>query len=282
MIYDRITKEYTKTHQLNAGSLHFLYDTKIGRIILKILICPFISHIVGFIHDTKLSKIKIKSFIKKNNIDMTLYEDKEYNSFNEFFKREKKDKRVKSKKGDFLSPADSKLLVYKITDDLKVTIKNTTYKLNDLVDNKYDLNDFNNGYCLIFRLALDDYHRYCYPDDGKLVDTQNIKGKLHTVSSFSKDYEIYKINQRTISKLKTDNFDDIIFIEVGALSVGRIINHNQDIFEIGEEKGYFEMGSTIVVLTKDNVLKLDEDILNNATKEIEVKLKYGEKIGNKI
>ena len=282
MMFDRTTKEYKETTQLNAGALHFLYETKIGRIILKVLTCPFISHIVGFLHDTKLSKIKIKSFIKKNNIDMSIYEDKEYISFNDFFKREKKDKRVKCQIGDFISPADSKLLVYEITDDLKVTIKNTTYKLNDLVDNKYDLKDFNNGHCLVFRLALDDYHRYCYPDSGKLVDTQNLKGKLHTVSSFSKDYEIYKINQRTISKLKTDNFDDIIFIEVGALSVGRVINHNQDIFEIGEEKGYFEMGSTIVVLTKDNVLKLDDDILENATKEIEVKLKYGEKIGNKI
>jgi hypothetical protein len=38
-------------------------------------------------------------------------------------------------------------------------------------------------------------------------------------------------------------------------------------------------GSTIVILTKDKVLNIDKDILDNATKDIEVKLKYGEKIG---
>ena len=36
-------------------------------------------------------------------------------------------------------------------------------------------------------------------------------------------------------------------------------------------------GSTIVILTKDKVLNIDKDILDNATKDIVVKLKYGEK-----
>ena len=95
-----------------------------------------------------------------------------------------------------------------------------------------------------------------------------------------KDYKIYKENHRVITKLNTDNFQDIIYIEVGALSVGKIINHDFKKFKSCDEKGYFKMGgSTIVILTKDKVLNIDNDILKHATKDIEVKIKYGEKIG---
>lgn len=281
-IYNRATKEYEKNYQQGATALNFLYNTVLGRIILKILITPVISKIVGFFHDTPLSKLKIKKFIRTNNINMNDYEKKEYKNFNDFFTRKKKNKIKKLKEGEFASPAASKLLVYKITKDLKVTIKNSTYTLNELVDNKIDLKDFQNGYCLIFRLAVDDFHRYSFPDDGVVEETYNIKGKLHTVSSISKEYPIYKENHRVVTKLKTKNFDDLIFIEVGALCVGKIINHDIKEFNICDEKGYFKMGgSTIAVLVKDKKLILDKDILDNATKEIEVKLKCGEKIGIK-
>lgn len=282
MVYNRETKTYEKNYQHGAKALNFLYNTVLGRIILKILINPFISKIIGIYHDSPLSKYKIKKFISKHNIDMTSYEKKEYKTFNEFFTREKENKKIKLKKGDFVSPGDSKLLIYKINNKLKVKIKNSEYTLNELVDNKIDLKDYKNGYCLVFRLALDDYHRYCFPDSGKLIESYNIKGKLHTVSSISKDYKIYKENHRVVTKLLTDNFQDLIYIEVGALSVGKIINHKIKNFKAAEEKGYFKMGgSTIVILTKDKVLNIDKDILENASKDIEVKLKYGEKIATK-
>lgn len=281
-IYNRKTKQYEKNVQSSATILKFLYNTIPGRIILKLLINPFISKIVGFYHDMPLSKLKIKSFIKNNNIIMEEYEKKEYKNFNDFFTRKRKNKIKKLKEGEFASPADSKLLVYKITKDLKVTIKNSTYTLNELVDNKIDLKDYKNGYCLIFRLAVDDFHRYVFPDSGVVEETYNIKGKLHTVSSISKEYPIYKVNHRIITKLNTKNFDDLIFIEVGALCVGKIINHDIKEYNICDEKGYFKMGgSTIAILIKDKKLLLDKDILDNATKEIEVKLKCGEKIGIK-
>jgi len=281
-IYNRKTKEYEKNIQSSATVLNFLYNTIPGRILLKLLINPFISKIVGFYHDMPISKLKIKSFIKNNNITMEEYEKKEYKNFNDFFTRKRKNKIKKLKEGEFASPADSKLLVYKITKDLKVTIKNSTYTLNELVDNKIDLKDYKNGYCLIFRLAVDDFHRYVFPDSGVVEETYNIKGKLHTVSSISKEYPIYKENHRIITKLNTKNFDDLIFIEVGALCVGKIINHDIKEYNICDEKGYFKMGgSTIAILIKDKKLLLDKDILDNATKEIEVKLKCGEKIGIK-
>ena len=79
--------------------------------------------------------------------------------------------------------------------------------------------------------------------------------------------------------MTTDNFGEIIYIEVGALLVGKINNCNKNNYNKGDEKGYFELGgSTIVILTSDKI-KIDDDIIEYSNKGIETKVKYGEKIG---
>ena len=284
-IYDRKAKKYIIEKETGNKILNFLYKNSLGRIILKLAINPTISKISGIYNDSKISRKKINKFIKTNNIDMNDFIKEDYENFNDFFVRKiKENKRpFLSNKNNFISPADSKLTVYKITDDLKLTIKGSTYKLNDLINNEEDLKDYKNGHCLVFRLSVDDYHHYCYPDSGKLLKNSFIKGKLHTVRSISSEYEIYKANQREYSILKTDNFDEIIYIEVGALMVGKIINSNKEEFNKGEEKGYFKLGgSTIVILVKDNIMKIDEDILEQSKDDIEVLVKYREKIATKV
>ena len=284
-IYDRKNKKYYEEKEKGNGVLKLLYNTFIGRIILKIIIHPVISKLGSIYNKSYFSKFKISRFIKTHNIVIEDFEEKNYKSFNDFFTRDiKSKKRPFSKdKIHFISPADSKLLVYNITEDLKLNIKDSTYTLNELVNNEEDLSEYKNGLCLVFRLTIDDYHHYCYPDNGVLIKNNFIKGKLHTVRSISKNYKIYKVNQREYSILNTENFGEIIYIEVGALMVGKIINSNKCKFLKGEEKGHFELGgSTIVILLKDNQIKIDKDILENSKKDIETKVRYREKIGVKI
>jgi len=282
VICDRKTNEHIEVGQYGEKRLEFLYNTFFGRILLKIVIMPFFSKINGIYNNTTFSKRKISKFVKKYNMNLTDYEKKEYKSFNDFFTRKKVGINIDENKSDFISPADSKLLIYKIKDELKVQIKNSTYTLSELLDCENDLEKYLNGYCLVFRLAMDDYHRYCFVDDGQVKNQKYIKGKLHTVSSISNKHKIYSQNSRICNYLKTDNFGDIIVIEVGALLVGKIKNHNNKIFKKGQEKGYFELGgSTIVILVQNNV-KIDRDIIENSLNGIETTVKYGEKIGEKL
>ncbi len=283
-IYDRKTKSYVLEKESGNTILNFLYKNSFGRLLLKVLVNPTISKIGGLYNDSPISKIKIKNFIKKNNINMSEFTKEGYHNFNDFFVRTIKDSKrpFLSNKNNFISPADCKLSVYNITDDLKLTIKGSTYTLNELVNNEYDLSAYKNGKCMVFRLSVDDYHHYCFPDSGVLLKRNLIHGKLHTVRSISKDYKIYKTNQREYSILKTDNFDELVYIEVGALMVGKIINLDKDEFKKGEEKGYFKLGgSTIVILVKDKVIKIDEDILTQSEEDLEVKVNYREKIATK-
>ena len=267
--------------QYGEKRLKFLYNTCFGRLLLKFAIMPVFSKINGIYNNTRLSKRKIDKFVQKYNINLSEYEKREYKSFNDFFTRKKVKIKIDENKTDFISPADSKLLIYKIEDELKVKIKNSTYTLPELINKNENLENYLNGYCLVFRLAMDDYHRYCFIDKGQVEEQYHIKGKLHTVSSISNKHKIYSQNSRICNYLKTENFGDIIVIEVGALLVGKIRNHNIKKFEKGQEKGYFELGGSTIVILAQNNIKIDKEIIKNSLKGIETKVKYGEKIGEK-
>ena len=230
--------------------------------------------------NSKLSIKRIDKTIKENNIDMSLYEKKEYTSFNDFFIRKKKNLNFDMRKDDFVAPCDSKLLAIKLSKDSTFDIKGSIYNLNNIV--KEDLSDkYHNGYALIFRLEVTDYHRFHFIDDGKLDEYKYIKGKFHTVQPIAYNKKIFHTNSREYTTLHTKNYGDIIEVDVGALCVGRITN-NKSIkeFKKGDEKGYFEFGgSTIILFVQDKKVRIDDDILLNSALGKETIVSCGEKIG---
>ncbi|MEG0367744.1 MAG: phosphatidylserine decarboxylase [Coprobacillus sp.] len=266
--------------------LKSLYSHILGRCLLKVLTLPFITHIGGMYMNSSLSKGKISSFIENNHIDMSQYEEQTYHSYNEFFTRKiKPGKRFIHMDNDVLiAPADSKLTYYPIYEDTHLKIKDSLYSLSDLLQNETLANEYQGGICLIFRLTVDDYHRYCFIDEGTKEDDHYIAGKFHTVNPIANDYyPIYKQNSRSYSLLHTKNFDDVIYMEVGAMMVGRIVNHPLSSFHKGEEKGFFEFGgSTIVLFIKKDIVSIDEDIIQHSLSHHETKVLMGEKIGIQI
>lgn len=266
-------------------SMNFLYENIIGRVILKILVSPIISKIVGGYLNTRFSLWLIQPFVKKNHINLEEYENVRYKSYNEFFYRQIKDGKRKINKDQncLISPCDSKVTYYKIDDQMCFRIKNSLYTIKDLIQNDALAKEYIDGVALVFRLSVDDYHRYCFIDEGKLIQNYKIKGILHTVNPIaSYHYPIYKTNSREVSVLETHHFGQVIYMEVGAMMVGKINNLNHTSFKKGEVKGWFEFGGSTVVLLfkKDNVI-IDEDIVKYSLQDIEVRVKMGEQIGKK-
>ena len=282
-IYDRRTDTYEEIIQYGAGKLAFLYNNPLGRLLLGIAVSPFVSNVYAWKNSRKSSAKKIPGFIKEHNIDMSDYEDREYKSFTDFFTRKiRYGKRpVDMAPEALISPADSKLLVYEIEKDTTLRIKGRTYTADEILADSENAGEFAGGYALVFRLTVDDYHRFCYPDRGCLISRRLIKGKLHTVSPVSKDHKIYMENTRAVNLLKTENFGTVAYIEVGAMLIGRIVDNGTDVFEKGQEKGYFEPGgSTVVILVKN--VEIDKDIMEQSASGIETKVRYGERIGRAL
>ena len=135
----------------------------------------------------------------------------------------------------------------------------------------------------IYRLCVDDYHRYIYPVDAKKSRNVRIPGIFHTVNPIANDYyPIYKENTREYCLLKTEGFDTLLMMEVGALLVGKIENRTQGqaIVHRGEEKGNFAFGgSTIIVLTREGTVLPEMRFVEHTRKGIETKVKMGERVG---
>lgn len=255
-------------------TLSFLYNNFIGRIILKIATTKIVANIYRIYQNSRLSKHKIKKFIKDNNINMDDYVDEEYKSFNDFFVRTIKPEKRKLEHG-FISPCDSKVSVYKISNDLVLNIKNSKYTINELIGESDD--KFKNGTCIVFRLCVDDYHHYIYPFNGKVISNKYINGKLHTVQPIAlKKCKVFSENSREVTIVNSKEYGNVAIIEVGALMVGKIVNENILNFSKGDEKGHFEFGgSTIIYLFEKDNVNLNDVLFTNTSNDIETVVKLG-------
>lgn len=271
----------------NLFGLSFLYKTKIGRMILKPLVKNrLISFLSGCFLSLRISKILIKPFVKRHNINMDDYEDKNYTSFNDFFIRKiKKDKRIPSHdKNHLISPCDGMLSVYQISDKLIFKVKNSFYNVHSLLRNDNYAKKFNNGVALIFRLTPSNYHRYVFIDDGVILDDYKIKGIFHSVNPIAyENFKVFTENERNCTYLETKNFGYVMQVEIGALLVGKIKNVKKTgSFKKGEEKGYFMYGgSTVILLFEKDAVIIDKKYQKNTELGFELSVKQGKKIGKK-
>lgn len=264
--------------------LSFLYTNIFGRMLLKPLIQPQVSKLTGRYLSSAHSKWLIPKFIERNEIDMDIYEECDYSSFNDFFTRKiKPDCRPVPEDLDVLiSPCDCLATVYPIQENTTFSIKNTEYTLRSLLRSPRLAKRFRGGYAYVLRLTVEDYHRYLYSVSGKQSKNYHIGGTFHTVNPIANDYlPIYKENTREYTVIRSKEFGDVLQMEVGALLVGKISNHKQStIVTRGEEKGFFEYGgSTIVVLTQKGRVTPRSDLLTNSKNGYETKVLQAHPLG---
>lgn len=263
--------------------LNFLYNTVAGRALLKILTLPVISKFCGAFMDCPASKFLIKPFVAANSIDLSEYVANDFRCFNDCFTRRiKRGMRVFDlDPAAFVSPCDGKLSVYGIEDDTVIPVKQSRYSIPRLLRSKKTAAHFRGGYCLVFRLCVDNYHRYAYIDNGVKGENHFIRGKLHTVQPVAlSKVPVFTENCREYTVIRTENFGPIVQMEVGAMLVGKIKNHHgKHVCYRGEEKGYFCYGgSTVILLVEKDRIVIDDAILKATAEGRETEVKQGEMI----
>ena len=284
-----ITRDGTKIDGTTGQDhlLEVIYGHALTRMLLRPFLSPAVSDICGKFLSTRLSRRIVPSFVKKNHIDLGIYERQEFDSYNAFFTRKIKAEQrpINDQKNVLISPSDGKVTAYPITQKGRFWIKHTQYTAAQLLKDERLAERYMGGWIYVIRLTVDDYHRYCYVADGRKSRQRKIRGVLHTVNPVANDYyPIYKMNSREYCLLKTKELGTILLMEVGALMVGKISNHEEDSAQVkrGDEKGMFEFGgSTIVVMTEPGMAEPDKDIIHNTKAQAETLVKMGEPIGCK-
>lgn len=270
-----------------SRTLDFLYHTVPGRAVLKLLTARPLSTMCGIYLDSAHSAWLNKSFLEKNGIDLSEYEPVEYRSFNECFSRKIRPelRPIDREPSHLIAPCDGLLSAYRITEQTVIPCKQSSYSIARLLKSKKLAARYTDGTCLVFRLCVNHYHRYSYIETGKKTENYYIPGILHTVQPVAlAQSPVFTENSREYTVIRTEQFGDIVQMEVGAMLVGKIKNyHGKKQVTRGEEKGCFLYGgSTIIVLLEKDRVELP-DWLYEATEEGgEVPVKLGEMLGTSV
>ncbi len=279
--------------------IKFLYTSIAGQKIGTLFTNKFFSKTYGAFQDLPSSSRKVRPFIEKFNINIDDFESgtrpaldprDSYRTFNEFFIR-----RFKLGKRSFVSDldrmpafAEARYVGFdSINEEKLYPVKGNYLKAKDLIGNDQVSKIFEGGSLLIARLCPVDYHRYHYPDNGKVLDHFRVPGAYDSVNPFALRYknQIFIKNERYVSILQTENFGRLAYIEVGALCVGKIVQSHRwnKPFLRGEEKGFFLFGgSTVVLLGEKGAWKPSSDILNNTANGLETYLHLGAEVATRV
>ena len=233
-----------------------------------------------------LINLAIKKF--KINIDEAKETNPDnYLSFNDFFTRELKDgvRPINTDQTVITSPADGILSEFgNIESDTLIQAKGKTFTSESLIasSSQTDFTKFATIY-----LSPKDYHRVHMPIDGKLTKMVYIPGKLYSVNKLttSKIDNLFAKNERLVCYFDTQ-IGEVAIIFVGALFVagietvwhGKVApNYYRNVqiwdyrgskfdikFKKGDTIGWFNYGSTVIILTPGEKVSFKSDKSNSA------------------
>lgn len=289
-VYDPYSKKMLIEVVPAQSILSWLYHTKLGLLFRPIIVSKSFSKLYGFFKNSR-DQNKILKFADKTGISLEEFEgsgkNQSFKDYNDFFIRKfRSGKRNLSEKTEyFAAPCEARYLIKEKIDITEpIRIKHHAITLEELTGNKLELDSFEEGQLIIARLAPQDYHRFHFPAKGRVVEQFNLNGRLDTVTDYGIVHNSHVLmqNKRSVSVLEFEKFGRAIFVEIGALSVGRIIQtHQGEQFEALAEKGYFKIGGSSVVLILENKgLSFREELQNYSKQNIETFIRVGDRLGD--
>ena len=222
----------------------------------------------------------------------------DFATFNDFFVRELNDDARPVDAGDdvIVSPVDGTVsMADVIRDGSLIQAKGLEYTLSDLLATDLDqARAYTNGMFATIYLAPYNYHRVHAPLDGEIVAARYVPGDLFSVNeaTVARVDGLFRRNERLVLHFKTAR-GPAVLIFVGALNVGSIttpwtgelkprkrgvvdvphLSQQSTTVKKGDLLGWFNMGSTVIMLLPAEVCEWDGDLQPGAT------LRVGEAIG---
>jgi len=229
-IFDRKQNSFIIEKIFGESGMRFLYENPVGMALESALLSrPWFSKLYGAYQSSSLSRNAVEGFIQDFKIPMEEYENGPFSSFNEFFIRKfRPGIRSFEKTPDrFSAPAEGRYLVFpSITESTKLPVKGATLNGPELLGNSPEMRRFYGGPGFIARLCPVDYHRFHFPDSGKVISQTEIKGPLHSVNpvALASRGDLLFRNERQITVIETENLGALAYVEVGALWVRKIVH----------------------------------------------------------
>jgi len=253
------------------------------------------------IRNPRIKNFLIERFVKLYKVDTDEIRHElpgDFETFNAFFVRELKDgaRRIDEDAASIVSPVDGTVSAAgNLRDNVLLQAKGLDYTLDDLLATDLDeARAYSNGRFATIYLAPYNYHRVHAPFDARLVAARYVPGDLFSVNeaTVSKVCGLFRRNERLVMHFNTER-GPAVLVFVGALNVGSIStpwtgeirprragvvdvldlsSHDTQVAK-GDLLGWFNMGSTVILVLPDGVAEWDSDLDPGDT------LRMGEGIG---
>jgi phosphatidylserine decarboxylase len=153
--------------------------------------------------------------------------------------------------------------------------KGMPYLLADLLGSAEDAAEFEGGQYLTLRLTSAMYHRFHAPDAGTVTDVRYLSGDTWNVNpiALKRVERLFCRNERAVLRLRLHDGQPMLIVPVAAILVASIRLHCLDVLmhlrwrgprdthcqasiQRGQEMGWFEHGSTLVILVPPGMAPL--------------------------
>jgi len=264
--------------------MRLIYENPVGGASLLWLVKrKAVSRLYGLYCRTGLSAKVIPKFIEKYQVDMTGC-NSTYKNFAQFFSREKANVSFPTQANVLGSPCEGLVSVFaNIKCEQVIAAKGADFSLTELFADADLAREYEGGTMVSIRLTPAHYHRMHFFDDGVVESTRMIKGDLYSVSplALNRVVRLYCRNKRALIKFNTQNFGEVVLVEVGATFVGSIVHCFKDgqTVERGQVASYFKPGGSLVLMfLKKDAFQPDPELIAHTIEGMETKISIGEPI----
>jgi phosphatidylserine decarboxylase len=171
-----------------------------------------------------------------------------------------------------VSPCDAIVGAFGAIADAELfQIKGAAYSLPDLIGDPALVEAHRNGRFITLRLTSGMYHRFHAPSDGRIEQVDFISGDTWNVNpiALKRIERLFCKNERAVIRTRLETGEALTLVPVAAILVASIRLHFLDLVfnaqsrgptvfpcdvgvRKGDELGWFEHGSTIIVLAPDH------------------------------
>lgn len=261
---------------LASEDINFLLTNRIPR--------QSLTHLMGKLSQIKsptLTKVALKVWSWFDKFDMSEAASDKFQSIHEFFIRELKPgaRPIAEDPNYLISPCDGIIGAHgEIRQGQLFQAKGYDYQLDELIGKEAVASPWLNGKFVTLRIRSSMYHRFHAPCNGRLSQVKYFSGDTWNVNpiALQRVEKLFCKNERAFLLIENHAHHNLIaLVPVAAVLVASIRLHAIDTllhlrykgphtlpcdvtFDKGDEMGWFQHGSTIIMLTPSNYVLAPE------------------------
>jgi phosphatidylserine decarboxylase len=253
-------------HALSPAAINFALTNRLPR-----ALCTIVFGRLSKLKIRWLARLMIGIWQRFSDLDLSDAQRRDFDSLHDCFTRELRPgaRPIQGGAGTWISPCDAIIGAHGVIEDMTMLqAKGMAYRLDELLGSPADAERYRNATYITLRLTAQMYHRFHSPADCRIDRVDYISGDCWNVNPPALDRvpRLFCRNERAVIHCQnTETGEPLALVAIAAILVASIRLRFADVLlhlryrgtnpiacahvaKKGDELGWFEHGSTIIVL----------------------------------